>query len=146
MSGFVRHALDAFSMLMAAHRDLLPLALGSGVMLATMALSFWSLAGTAAWIRAARRSEESMEGRFRDEIAGLRDSVTCLAAELEQARTAAASGYATPRAGMNLSKRSQVLRMHRRGETPDQIASSMDLPRQEVELLLKVHRIVMARN
>jgi hypothetical protein len=44
---------------------------------------------------------------------------------------------------MNLSKRSQVLRMHRRGDPPDQIATSLAVPRQEVELLLKVQRIVL---
>jgi hypothetical protein len=48
-----------------------------------------------------------------------------------------------PRSSFNLSKRSQALRMHRRGEAPEQIAASLDLPRQEVELLLKVHRIVI---
>jgi hypothetical protein len=48
-----------------------------------------------------------------------------------------------PKAGFNLSKRSQALRMHRRGEAPGHIASTLELPRQEVELLLKVHRIVI---
>jgi hypothetical protein len=48
-----------------------------------------------------------------------------------------------PRAAFNLSKRSQALRMHRRGEAPEQIAASLGLPRQEIELLLKVHRIVI---
>jgi hypothetical protein len=48
-----------------------------------------------------------------------------------------------PRAGMNLDRRSQALRMHRRGESPAQIAAALDLPLQEVDLLLKVHRIVL---
>jgi hypothetical protein len=34
--------------------------------------------------------------------------------------------------------------MHRRGEAPDQIASTLEMPRQEVDLLLKVHRIVLS--
>jgi hypothetical protein len=33
--------------------------------------------------------------------------------------------------------------MHRRGEPIAQIASSLELPQQEVELLIKVHRIVL---
>ena len=49
-----------------------------------------------------------------------------------------------PRPALNLDKRSQALRMHRRGETPAQIASSLEIPLQEVELLLKVHRIVLS--
>jgi hypothetical protein len=43
-----------------------------------------------------------------------------------------------------MSKRSQALRMHRQGERADQIAENLSLPRQEVDLLLKVHRIVIA--
>jgi hypothetical protein len=46
--------------------------------------------------------------------------------------------------GLNLSKRSHALRMFRHGESPDQIASALKVPRQEVELLIKVHRIVIS--
>jgi hypothetical protein len=44
---------------------------------------------------------------------------------------------------MNLAKRTQTLRMHRCGDPPEQIAALLDVPHQEVDLLLKVHRIVM---
>lgn len=43
---------------------------------------------------------------------------------------------------MNLSKRTQALRMHRRGEPLDQIASVLGIPRREVELLVKVQNAV----
>jgi hypothetical protein len=33
--------------------------------------------------------------------------------------------------------------MHRKGEPPDQIARALALPLQEVDLLIKVHRIVI---
>jgi len=36
-----------------------------------------------------------------------------------------------------------VLRMHRKGDPPDRIASALELPLQEVDLLIKVHRVVM---
>jgi hypothetical protein len=58
-----------------------------------------------------------------------------------QPAVAAAPG--TPRPGMNLTTRSQVLRMHRRGEAAGEIARNLAIPRQEVDLLLKVHRIVL---
>ena len=45
---------------------------------------------------------------------------------------------------MNLSKRSQVLRMGRRGDTPEQVAAALAVPLQEVDLLVKVHRIVLS--
>lgn len=50
---------------------------------------------------------------------------------------------APPKSGLNLSKRSHVLRMSRHGDSPEQIAASLDVPLQEVDLLLKVHRIIL---
>jgi len=48
-----------------------------------------------------------------------------------------------PRAGLNLCKRSQALRMHRKGDPPERIAAALEVPQQEVDLLIKVHRIVL---
>ena len=50
---------------------------------------------------------------------------------------------APARSGLNLSKRTQVLRMHRAGQDSAGIAATLALPRSEVELLIKVHRIVV---
>jgi len=52
---------------------------------------------------------------------------------------------APARSGLNLSKRTQVLRMHRAGQDGAGIAASLRLPRGEVELLIKVHRMVLDR-
>jgi hypothetical protein len=49
-----------------------------------------------------------------------------------------------PRPGLNLNKRSQALRLHRRGDPAEQIATALELPLQEVQLLLKVQRIVLS--
>lgn len=49
------------------------------------------------------------------------------------------------RSGLNLSKRTHVLRMHRAGQDTAGIAAALALPRSEVELLIKVHRIVVDR-
>jgi len=48
-----------------------------------------------------------------------------------------------PKSGLNLNKRSQVIRMSRRGEQPEKIAASLNLPRREVELLLKIYSRVV---
>lgn len=48
------------------------------------------------------------------------------------------------RSALNLSRRSQALRMHRLGEPAEKIARELGLSRQELDLLLKVHRIVIA--
>ena len=42
--------------------------------------------------------------------------------------------------GMNLSKRVQILRLHRRGESAPHIASVLTLPLAQVELVLKLQR------
>lgn len=82
----------------------------------------------------------------------LSEAVSTLRTELEQAREEMREikehfGMLVPPAptasGFNLSKRGQVLQMHRRGQAPEQIATTLGLPRTEVDLLLKVHRIVL---
>lgn len=65
---------------------------------------------------------------------GLRDA---------EERTGVLVPPAAPASGMNLSKRTQALRMSRRGERPEQIATALNLPRKEVELLVKVHRMLL---
>lgn len=79
----------------------------------------------------------------------LNERVETLAAELRELREQKlqnAAGPLTARAsGLDLTRRAQALRMHRRGDPPDQIAAMLKIPFQEVDLLLKVHRIVMDR-
>jgi hypothetical protein len=45
--------------------------------------------------------------------------------------------------GMNLNKRSQVIRMLRLGEDPARIAAQLSVPLKEVELLAKVQRMLV---
>jgi hypothetical protein len=64
--------------------------------------------------------------------------------ELEKADTEPlAGGGATLSCGLNTTLRSKVLKMHRMGQSMDNIADSLRVPRGEVDLLVKVHRIVM---
>jgi hypothetical protein len=44
---------------------------------------------------------------------------------------------------MNLSRRSQALPFGRKGESPHKIAETLDMPRREVDLLLKAHELVV---
>jgi hypothetical protein len=46
------------------------------------------------------------------------------------------------RHSINLTKRAQALRMSRRGESAESITAALAVPRNEVELLLKVHGMV----
>ena len=66
------------------------------------------------------------------EVERLRDSVE----RLETSRPSQPAG-----AGINLTKRAQVIRMHRRGESVPSIAAALEAPANEIALLLKVHAI-----
>lgn len=44
---------------------------------------------------------------------------------------------------MNLTRRSQALRLHRKGDSSERIAAALEVPRQEIDLLIKVHEIVL---
>lgn len=87
-------------------------------------------------VRSKRRwsAQESSTQELKAQIAQL--TVRMLEAE-ERAGILVAP--APPKSGLNLNKRTQVIRMSRRGEQADRIATTLNLPRREVELLLKVH-------
>ena len=123
----------------------LPLALLHGLAPVALAASLFALFRTKWMVCAAeerldaRRAlcEAAME-EFRKDLAA------CLQELRELQRGPVPPSMAAPvKPGLNLSKRSQALRMHRRGDAPEQIAAALELPLQEVDLLLKVHRIVI---
>jgi len=85
--------------------------------------------------------------RVRGTIAKSRDAAEISAASL-------AAGLATLRQEMestegayltgpdlNLTRRAQALRMHRRGESPATIAAALRSPRNEIDLLLKIQKL-----
>jgi hypothetical protein len=78
-------------------------------------------------------------------LASSRTAIQEITTRLDEAeqRAGVLVAPAPPKSGLNLSKRSQVLRMYRHGEAPEKIASLMALPRNEVDLLLKVHFLMM---
>jgi hypothetical protein len=84
-----------------------------------------------------RRAAEGRIGRE------LETKVAELSERLREAedRTGMLAPPAPPQSGLNVNKRSQVLRLARRGERPENIAALLGLPRREVELLLKVHAL-----
>ncbi len=51
-----------------------------------------------------------------------------------------------PKSCLNWNKRTQVLRLSRRGEPVENIATLLSMPRQEVELLLKVQTLILRRS
>ena len=71
--------------------------------------------------------------------------ITDMRAELHdaEARTSQLVPPTPARSGLNVNTRTQVLRMSRHGEAEDSIASKLGLPRNEVSLLLKVHKLAV---
>ena len=78
-----------------------------------------------------------------ESLAGAVEKLSRIQSEMER-NMATVAVQAPQKAALNLTKRSQVLRLHRRGDAADQIASVLEVPRQEVDLLIKVHQIVMS--
>lgn len=50
-------------------------------------------------------------------------------------------GWGQEVAGVNLNRRGQILRLRRRGRTVEEIAKTLQMPRGEVELMVKVHEM-----
>ena len=92
-----------------------------------------------------RKLEAETRSRTRLGIEALEDRMRDLAAELQRSEEQAGH-LVTPQptvSGLNLTKRSQVLRMSRQGAQRDSIAAALGMPTQEVDLLLKVHQLAM---
>jgi len=102
------------------------------------------LCGTA-WDRDAGQRTDGSRQRCEVTSQTFKDALDGLAAKI-QAVQQQPMGIAPspPRLGLSPPRRTQALRLHRRGESPEQIAAAMGVPLAEVDLLLKAHRIVMS--
>jgi len=126
----------------------LPMALLCGLSLASAALSFLALArarGSAGRARNRAGAETGELGAAVDAIQKIVERLSEEVRELRQQNTSVALESVALKPSLNLSKRSQALRMHRRGEPAEQIAATLAVSRQEVDLLLKIHRMNMTR-
>jgi hypothetical protein len=111
-------------------------------------LTLW--AGARAELRGIRRT-------LKTELAQLETGVTTLTSSLDDVRKA---HHAVPQEpslppappplqflqGLNLTKRTQILRMKRRGESLNSIAAALQLPAGEVSLILKMDSLQTPEN
>lgn len=81
--------------------------------------------------RKSREQRELLEGRV-TQVAEAAERLKAQLAEMEKPQP-------LPAQPLNLNKRGQILRMRGRGERPETIAGALSIPRNEVELLIKVH-------
>lgn len=92
-------------------------------------------------MRALARSNRERCETLQDRLSRALDAISHLRWQLETAPRESSSAALSPGQALNLNKRGQVLRMQRRGEKPETIAGALCIPRNEVDLLLKVHRM-----
>lgn len=116
-----------------------------GFALAALGLSLLALVRARAILRRAETAAAPPSAPAEAAIGILQQAVEELREQVEELRRHPAPAPAlAARHALNLDKRSQALRMHRRGESPEQIAAVLEIPLQQVDLLLKVHRIVLS--
>jgi hypothetical protein len=122
------------------------LALLSLLTLVALALAGIAYFQARAIARAAAKQPDTNTATADAAIAALRSDLDGLAAQIHALQEAPPQNRvaAPARGGLNLGKRSQALRLHRHGNPPGQIASMLEIPLQEVELLLKVQQIVIS--
>ena len=126
---------------------MIPFAVLYGLVLGGVALSLFALYRAKTMVRAMEQRAAAERKQVSEESKELQRAVESMGAQLLELRrepVPAATMAAQPKAGLNLSKRSQALRMHRHGDAPERIAAALEVPRQEIDLLVKVHQIVMS--
>jgi len=115
------------------------------LVLANAVLSLFALFRAGAACKAAAELHEEACRLAETRVAEVQSKLDALAAEVAYAfEQAATMPAALVKPAMNLNKRSHALRLHRRGDPPEAIAAQLGLPVQEVDLLIKVHRIVLS--
>jgi hypothetical protein len=84
------------------------------------------------------RSAAREQVRLQEAIATLSARVDELQAEVQGQ---ACYRGAPDNGALNFTRRTRALRLHRRGDRPDQIAAALKVPQNEVALLLKMQEI-----
>jgi len=96
-------------------------------------------------IRALEKRGQAKDTALAEGVAAVQAALDGVRAEQRelQEQTGMLVAPAPARSGLNLNKRGQVLQMYRRGQAPEQIAKLLGLPLTEIDLLIKVHQIVL---
>lgn len=117
---------------------------------AVLTLTACSLALSAIlWVTVKRQTWENgrearrFETNFNGPLASLTSDFEALRVRFDalEQRTGVLVTPAPAISGLNLTRRTQALRMLSRGEQPDRIAAALHLPRAEAALLVKVKRL-----
>jgi hypothetical protein len=106
-----------------------------------------ALAGCLALFLSMKREIALLRRSFLESRDAAAASAAALAAELAALRQEMERSEAVWPAGqeLNLTQRAQALRMQRRGESPATIAAALRVPRNEIDLLLKIQNLGAGR-
>lgn len=110
---------------------------GASVCLVTSLALFVSIKIEMARARSAAEVSEVVNQADDQIVRGLKAEIERLRQSVD--RLEAAPPVQPAGSGINLTKRAQVLRMHRRGEPVSSIAAALETPSNEIALMLKVH-------
>jgi hypothetical protein len=80
---------------------------------------------------------------FQSELGKMRGVLHAMQQRVDEAERRADSlaSPATPPSGLNVNRRAQAIRMLRRGAHTEQVSAALSMPRQNVELLLRVNEL-----
>ena len=104
------------------------------------------LLGISQGVRRLRKRVGQQETAARAETAELRSVIQELKSKIQQLEengTTPSGGVTFAGSGWSGALRTRVLKMHRLGQATEQIAGSLRIPKGEVDLLVKVNRIVL---
>jgi hypothetical protein len=116
-----------------------------GALAAALLLSIGLFLSAKADLRRLEIRLAAERGRHDEILSSLQQELNALKAQFDKLETRSETPAAAvlPPGGLNVSRRNQILRMHRGGQTGSQIAAALGVPENEVSLLVKVHGIVM---
>jgi DNA-binding NarL/FixJ family response regulator len=120
-------------------------ALVTTLAMAALAVSLYALYGAQRLCHAARITMKTVREECAAAIEAAQTQNAAVASELQSAKLQPPVEIlpGIPRPSMNVTRRSQALRLHRQGDSAERIAATLELPRQEIELLVKVHQLVL---
>ena len=122
---------------------LTPLTVYGIVAVALMTCMILSL-GTRLELCKVRKAAEESKKTLLAKLEETQKAMAQLSEQMAQTAQAAIPGGPI-RHSINLTKRTQALRMRRRGESAESITAALSVPRNEVELLLKMQDLMDAR-
>jgi hypothetical protein len=92
-----------------------------------------------------RRTANASQDVLKRKMEEMQSAVAAISQASSEPAVAAPARPLSLRPGLNLTRRTQALRMRRRGESAESIAAALSAPRNEIELLLKIYEVTEYR-